>query len=402
MLIGVDASRATVAHRTGTEFYSLRLIEALLNLDTAHRFRLYFNQPPAPGLFATVSGLPRVELRTIPFPRLWTHVRLGLEVALHPPDVLFVPSHVLPLWTRPPAVVTVHDLGYLYFPQAHPPRQRWYLDWSTRHNARTARVVVADSEATKRDLVTHYGVPSSQIVVAYPGFAPHPLGRGLAPVTDASTIAAVRRRYGIHGDYFLHIGTLQPRKNLARLIQAFANLLSKLDGSQIALAGQQSSGLNEASKSALSKVQLVLAGKKGWLYDDLYEEVHRLGLEGRVLFPGYVDDADKATLLSGALAYVFPSLYEGFGFPALEAQACDTPLICANSSSLPEVVGDGALLVDPMDVDGLTRAMARLLDDADLCADLVARGRRNRERFSWRACAETVMEALKAVLRADE
>jgi glycosyltransferase involved in cell wall biosynthesis len=405
MLIGIDASRATVARRTGTEFYSLRLIEALLALDTArlslrpelrprgspksgHRFRLYFNRPPEkPGFFKR-NQVP--ELRTIPFPRLWTHVRLGLEVAIRPPDVLFVPSHVLPLWTRPPGVVTVHDLGYLYFPEAHPPRQRWYLGWSTRHNARTARVVVADSEATKRDLVTHYGVRPDKIVVAYPGFDPD-----LVPVADPAAIATVKRRYGIHpgeppaprrgcgaggdasrGAYFIHIGTLQPRKNLARLIQAFAALQPK--------------------------VQLVLAGKRGWLYDDLFRQVSRLGLEDRVVFPGYVDDDDKAALLSGALAYVFPSLYEGFGFPALEAQACDTPLICANSSSLPEVAGDAALLIDPTDVDDLTQAMASLLTDAVLRADLVARGRRNRERFSWRACAEKVMEALEAAARADE
>ncbi len=366
MLIGIDASRATVARRTGTEYYSQRLIEALLDLDTPHRFRLYLNQPPEPGLFASAGGSLRVEVRRIPFPRMWTHVRLGLEVARRPPDVLFVPSHVLPLWTRVPAVATVHDLGYLYFPQAHLARQRWYLDWSTRHNARTARVVIADSAATKRDLVARYDITAEKIVVAHPGF-----DEGLAAVTDPAGISAVKRRYTIDGEYFLHIGTLQPRKNLSSLIRAFARLPRE--------AG----------------VQLVLAGKKGWLYDDLFQLVQHLGLEERVLFCEYVVDAHKAALLSGAVAYVFPSLYEGFGFPALEAQACDTPLICANSSSLPEVAGSGALLVDPMDVEGLALAMERLLADAGLRAELIARGRRNLERFSWQTCAETVMAALE-------
>jgi glycosyltransferase involved in cell wall biosynthesis len=297
-------------------------------------------------------------------------VRLGLEVALHPPDVLFVPSHVIPLWTRPAAAVTVHDLGFLHFPEAHPRAQRWYLDWSSRHNARLAQRVIADSEATKQDLVTHYGVRPDRILVAYPGCDPD-----LSPVADADVIAAVKRRFGIHGDYFLHIGTLQPRKNLARLIQAFANL---------------------QPAAAEDKIQLVLAGKRGWLYDELLHQVRRLDLTGRVLFPGYLTPADKSALLSGAQAYVFPSLYEGFGFPVLEAQGCGTPLICANSSSLPEVAGDAALLVDPLDVDGLTQAMLRLQEDTSLRADLVARGLRNRKRFSWQRCAEAVMGALES------
>jgi glycosyltransferase involved in cell wall biosynthesis len=278
----------------------------------------------------------------------------------------------LPLWTRVPAVVTVHDLGYLYFSEAHPTRQRWYLDWSTRHSARTARLVIADSEATKRDLVAHYGVQPEKIRVAYPGF-----DADLAPVTDPAALADVKRRYGIKGDYFIHVGTLQPRKNLARLVEAFSAIPSD------------------------AQIQLVLAGKKGWLYDDLFHQVRSLDLEGRVLFPGYVDDGDRAALLSGAIAYVFPSLYEGFGFPALEAQACDTPLICAHSSSLPEVAGDGALQVDPLDVEGLARALTRLLQDESLRAELIARGRHNRGRFSWRACAETIMDAFEAVARAD-
>jgi glycosyltransferase involved in cell wall biosynthesis len=370
MLIGIDASRAVVARRTGTEFYSVRLIESLLALDVDHRFRLYFNEPPLEHDWLAVGladGMRRIERRFIPFPRLWTHLRLGLEVARHPPDVLFVPSHVLPLWTHPPAVVTVHDLGYLYFPEAHPARQRWYLNWSTAHNARTARVVIADSQATRDDLVRHYEIPVDKIRVAYPGF-----DEDLAPVTDERRLDAVRRRYGIRAAYFLHLGTLQPRKNLLRLVQAFARLPFR------------------------QEAQLVLAGKAGWLYDDLFAEVGRLNLEEQVLFPGYVEDEDKAALLSGATAFVFPSLYEGFGFPVLESQACNTPVVCADSSSLPEVSGAAALHVAPTDITGLAQAMARLWEDGALRDRLVAQGRRNVERFSWQVCAETVMVALEA------
>ena len=397
MLIGIDASRTTLARRTGTEFYSLHLITALLALDTPHRFRLYFNRPPAADLFAAQgcdrsragdvdsASSPQVVQRVIPFPCLWTHMRLGCEVALHPPDVLFVPAHVLPLWTRPPAVVTVHDLGYRHFPQAHPRWQRGYLDWSTRHNTRAARVLVADSHATARDLVASYGVAPEKIMVVYPG--PDP---ALTSVDDPQRLAAVKRRYGIQGDYFLHVGTLQPRKNLTRLVQAFAALSSS--GAAFGFGKLTTGGFGKLTTGPL---QLVLAGKKGWLYADLFRQVRHLGLEGRVLFPGYVEDADKGALLSGALAYVLPSLYEGFGFPALEAQICETPLICAQTTSLPEVAGDGALWVDPLDVEGWTQAMSRVAQDAALRAALVARGRVNRARFSWRAAAQATLAALE-------
>ena len=380
LCIGVDASRAVSERPTGTERYSRHLIGALIAQDRLVvqgrsrplRWRLYFNRlstssPP-------FADRPHVEHRVIPFPRLWTHLRLGWEVAHHPPDLLFVPAHVLPLWTRPPALVTVHDLGYRYFPEAHPLGQRWYLEWSTRHNARRATIILADSEATRADLIRHYGTDPDRIVVAYPGLDPT-----LAPARDPQRIARTLARYGIRRPYLLYLGTLQPRKNLVRLVEAFARLQSRLDPDDRGLS-------------------LVLAGRRGWLYDGLFRRVRTLGLEGRVLFPGYVDDADKAALLSGALAFVFPSLYEGFGFPVLEAQVCGTPVVCSDRSSLPEVAGDAALLVDPMDVEALAAALYRVVTEPGLRATLIERGWANVRRFSWESCAQAVLEVMGRVL----
>jgi len=358
MLVGIDASRAVSGRPTGTEVYSRRLIQALLALGSPHRFRLYFRSHPPAGAF------PGAELRVIPCPRLWTHLRLSWEMARRPPDALFVPAHVLPLVHPRASLVTVHDLGYLYFPQAHPWRQRLYLDLSTRWNTRVAAHVLADSEATKADLVARCGTPPDKIAVAYPG-----RDETLAPVRDPTAIAAVKARYSIAGDYFLYLGTLQPRKNLARLIAAFAGVGSE--------------------------AVLVLAGKRGWLYTDLFAQVRRLGLEGRVLFPGYVPDEDKAGLLSGALAFVFPSLYEGFGLPVLEAQACGCPVITSTTSSLPEVAGDAAFLVDPGDASAITAGMARVAADPALRETLIARGFANVCRFSWSACARSVLDAME-------
>ena len=358
MWIGVDASRAVSTRPTGTEVYSRRLIQALLQIGCRHRFRLYFRNAPPAGLF------PGAQARVIPFPRLWTHLRLSWEMARRPPDILFVPAHVLPVVRPRVSLVTVHDLGYLHFPAAHPWRQRLYLDLSTRWNARVAAHVLADSQATRADLVARYGTPPDRVTVAYPG-----RDETLAPVRDPGAIGAVKARHGISGDYFLYLGTLQPRKNLARLVAAYADLRPG--------------------------AALVLAGKRGWLYDDLFAQVRRLVLERRVLFPGYVPDVDKAALLSGALAFVFPSLYEGFGLPVLEAQACGCPVLTSTTSSLPEVAGDAALMVDPTDGPATTAAMERLVADPALRATLVERGFANVRRFSWAACAQTVLDAIE-------
>lgn len=370
MLVGIDASRAISRYPTGTEVYSRELTHALLQLGSSYRFRLYFRAPPPPDAFALA------ERRAIPFPRLWTHVRLSWEMVRRPPDVLFVPAHVLPLIHPRLSLATVHDLGYLHFPRAHPLAQRLYLDLSTRWNARAAAHLLVDSEATKDDLVDRYSAPAEKITVAYPGY-----DETLAPVRDAAAIAAAKARHGIAGDYFLYLGTLQPRKNLSRLVTAFAALRS---------AREESGPV------------LVLGGRKGWLYDDLFAQVRCLGLEDRVVFPGYVPEADKAALLSGALAFVFPSLYEGFGLPVLEAQACGCPVICSNTSSLPEAAGEAAVLVDPVDTAALAQGMARVRDDAALRGALIERGSANLDRFSWKRCAETVLGTIDRLAEAGE
>ncbi|MFO7916561.1 MAG: glycosyltransferase family 1 protein [Anaerolineae bacterium] len=369
MLIGIDASRAALAQRTGTENYSLYLIRKLIAIGDAHRFRLYFNRPPQEGLFVRNE---RVQWRIMPFPRLWTHLRLAWEVTRHPPDVLYVPAHVLP-WLHPPrCVVSVHDLGYLHYPQAHTRWARRYLDLSTRFNVRSARRIIADSRATRRDLISHYRVKPEKIVVAHPAGTP-----GLAPVTDPTELERIRHTYHTGERYFCYVGTLQPRKNLDTLLKAFAALLAR--------------------EEIADNVKLVLAGKRGWKCKEIVELARSKALRERVVLPGYVPSQDLPALLSGALAYVLPSLYEGFGLPVLEAMACETPVICSDVSSLPEVAGDAAIYVSPHDVEGWARAMARIHHDEGLGHELIARGRKQVEAFSWERCARTVLAALETV-----
>jgi glycosyltransferase involved in cell wall biosynthesis len=369
MLIGIDASRAARIRRTGTEAYSLHLIQALVAAQSAHKVRLY-TPAPLQRHGATVDTPAASEVCVIPFPRLWTHLRLAWELERRPPDVLFVPAHVMPLICRVPAVVTVHDLGYLHYPEAHRPFDRWYLDWTTRRHARLAARVIADSQATRSDLIRYYQANPDRMAVVYPG-----RDEALHRVEEAESIAAVRARYGIGGDYLFYLGTLQPRKNLVRLVEAFAHV-----------------------RSQFPHMQLVLAGKKGWLYEELFARVLVLGLEGRVVFAGYVADEDKAALLSGATALVYPSLYEGFGLPVLEALACGTPVLTSNVSSLPEVAGDAALLVDPLDVEAIAAGMSCLITDGDLRSSLIKKGYTQIHKFSWANTADQILQVLESVV----
>lgn len=369
LTVGIDASRAARANRTGTETYSLELIKALAKLTSAnHRLRFYTPHRPQHTDWPDSSY---VETHVIPWPRLWTHLRLATELWRYPPDVLFVPAHVLPLYCPVPAAVTVHDLGYRHYPEAHPRFDRWYLDWTTRRHTRTAQHIVADSSATKQDLTNFYGADPARISVVY-------LGRDecLKPVTDPQTIDTVKRRYHIEGEYLLYLGTLHPRKNLVRLVDAFHQVLQQRQRQHL---------------------KLVIAGKRGWLYNEIFGRVQQWGLTKRVIFPGYVATEDKPALLTGALAYVFPSLYEGFGLPVLEAMACGVPVLTSNISSLPEVAGSAALLVDPHSTDEIAAGISRLVTDADLRGRLVAQGYQQIKKFSWSKAASQVLEILKKI-----
>ncbi|MEA3459659.1 MAG: glycosyltransferase family 1 protein, partial [Chloroflexota bacterium] len=304
----------------------------------------------------------------MPFPRLWTHLRLSLEMIRRPPDVLFIPAHVLPILHPHASVVTIHDLGYLHYPHAHRLLDRFYLDLSTRYNAHAATHLIADSIATKRDLAECYGVDAAKITVVYPGY-----DQAAFRPADVKAIEAVKARYGIASEYILFVGTIQPRKNLVRLIEAFANLHTCI----------------------LANLQLVIAGKRGWLYEGIFQRVEELGLEGQVVFTGYVAEEDLPALLSGARLLVLPSLYEGFGLPVLEAMACGTPVVCSNASSLLEVAGDAAILVDPLDVEELAAAMERVLRDKELQAEMIERGFERAKRFSWEKCAQETLAVLE-------
>lgn len=369
MQIGYDASRLSVGARTGTEHYAWELLRALGQIDRRNSYTLYCNTIPA-----SLPPLPpSFTLRPIPLPRAWSHVRLSAEMIAHAPDLLFVPAHALPIVSPPRSVVTIHDLGFLYHPEAHTRIQRLYYRLFTRLSAQRATRIIAISEATRRDLLHFYGTPADKIAVIY-----HGVDQRFRPL-PAPEIQAARDRYGITAPYLLFVSTVQPRKNVARLIEAFARVRAEL--------------------GATHPLRLVLAGKRGWMTGQIERRAVELGIDPWVQFVGYVADADLPALLGGAQALVIPSLYEGFGMTVLEAQACGTPVLASNVSSLPEVVGNAGLLVDPTDVSAIADGILRLVLDRALHEDLRSRGLEQVRPWTWERTARQTLEVLEQAAR---
>lgn len=362
MQIAIDASRTTVARLTGTEHYALRLIQALIeqnhNRPDPFSIDLYFRDSPPTTLFPESEF---VTHKIIPFPRMWTHLKFAQSLWQDRPNITFVPAHTLPFVFPGKSIVTVHDLGYKYFPDAHPTKQRLYLDMTTRYSQARASLIFADSRATAEDLTRFYGTVPEKIRVIYPGVDAEPL------TSQVHRVAEVTQKYALPDRYFLFIGTLQPRKNIARIVQAFAQWRARYDNQDMGL---------------------VLAGGKGWLFDEAWIN----GAEN-VFLTGYIDEADKGALMAGAVALVFPTLYEGFGFPVLEAMLCGTPVIASRTSSLPELVGEAGLLVDPSEVSEIADAMGQISENASLRESLVTAGTKQASAFTWDETAKNVLIA---------
>lgn len=300
---------------------------------------------------------------------LWEQTFLPLELARRRIDLLHAMAFVTPVFSRVPAVVTVYDVSFALFPESFRPFNRWYLTIMTRRSVRKARAVLAISQNTANDLHRLWGIPREKIRLAYCGvddiFRPAP----------ASEVRAFREAKGLPAQYILFVGTLEPRKNVARLVEAFA-LLKK-------------QGLPH---------KLVLAGGKGWMYEPIFAAVERLGLGAEVILPGFVPREELPLWYNGAAVFVYPSLYEGFGLGPLEAMACGTPVVVSERASLPEVVGDAGLTVPPDDAPALADAMAAILRDGTLAEDLRRRGLRRAAEFTWERTAQATVRAYERVM----
>jgi glycosyltransferase involved in cell wall biosynthesis len=353
------------------------LITALALEDSVTSYRLFVagasraHLPPLPGPNFTWHPIP---LSAEWMARLWQRARLPIPVnwLTGPVDLYHATDFVLPPVGRGiKTILTVHDLSFVRVPETAAPNLRAYLNVVVPRSVENANHIIADSQATKDDLCALYGTSPDKITVLLSGVDPR-----FAPVTDESMLRTVRARYGI-GDqpYIFCIGTVQPRKNYSRVIQSLAQLRAE--------------GID---------AQLVIAGGKGWLEDEMYRTLQATQMQEHVHLIGFARDEDLPALYCGAALTAFPSLYEGFGLPILESMACGTPVVTANVSSLPEVAGEAALLIDPYDVPALTDAFRRLMTDDAFCSDLIQRGYEQVKQFSWAKAARQLRAIYERVL----
>jgi glycosyltransferase involved in cell wall biosynthesis len=289
-------------------------------------------------------------------------------------DLIHGLAFAIPLACACPAVVTVHDLSFLRFPNAFRHFNRSYLSFITRISTRKAARVIAVSESTRQDVITFFGVPGERVAVV-----PNGVAEEFHPV-DPAEVAGFRRSKRLPEHFILFLGTLEPRKNIVRLLEAYALWLHELPA------------------NAKSTPLLVIAGAKGWFYETIFARVNDLGLADRIIFPGFVPAEELPWWYRAAELFVYPSLFEGFGLPVLEAMACGTPTITSKASSLPEVAGDAALLIDPEDTEGLAGALAHVLAEPEVAAKMRAAGLRQAARFSWTRTAAQTADVYRTVL----
>lgn len=363
-----------VRQTAGIGRYTRGLVQALSEVDRENSYTLLTLGAPMesagwPPNFAFRSSRlsePRLSL-------LWhrLNVPYPAERLTGPCDLFHSPDFTLPPLSRARGVVTVHDLSFLRVPECSAPALRRYLERVVPRSVARAHRVLADSTNTKEDLVALLGTPPEKVSVVPAGVESRfePIGEA-SHFADRDRLEAVRARYNLPEHFILSVGTLEPRKNYPTLVSAYAALRRR--------------GLPQ---------RLVIAGREGWMFDPIYARVKAEGIESDVLFLGYIADADLPAVYSLAGLMAYPSLYEGFGIPPLEAMACGVPVVCSNTSSLPETVGDAALMVDPHDTEALAEAMERVLMDAGLRARMIAAGRPQAAKFTWTAAAERLVEA---------
>jgi len=424
MKIGIDASRANLDHKSGTEWYSYYLIRWLAKLDSENQYILYTDKPLLGGLLDLTTTQHfddsnindeikfdddgyqilksphnnfRAKVLNWSYRNFWTQGRLSWEMLVKRPDVLFVPAHTMPIIHPQKTIVTIHDIGFERECQLYPNEQMGpenrsgrkilniliniftlgkyqantidYFRWSTEFALKKADKIITISNFTKSELIDVYQADGKKIKVIYNGY-----NKSLyQKETDNEKIDKVLNKYGIRKPYIFYIGRLEKKKNIPALIEAFALMRENYNDTEhkLVLVGDASSG-----------------------YDEVKYSISEFELNNDVIMPGWVEEVDIPSFYCGAEAFVFPSNYEGFGIPLLQAMACETPIIASSSSSIPEVVADAALLFNPRYVTSMAEAIGEIISKPELRKDLIEKGKERVKNFDWEKCAKETLKEI--------
>jgi len=394
MIIGIDIRMLARGTRSGIEEYTINLLSNMISLNNNIEYKLFYNGYKKIKLEYDLLKLPNVQLKEFKIPNRLLDASFQflnypkIDKMLEKIDVFFSP-HIFSssVSKKCKTITTFHDLSFENYPEFYSAgKNYWHFSMNPKKQAQKADKIIAVSRSTKDDLVKIYGIKPEKIKVIYSGIrlesGIHNASQGHVLNFSAqggpalgweSEVLKVKKKYNLPEKYILYLGTLEPRKNIIGLIKAFEILNSRF-------------------KIPDSKFQLVIAGSKGWLYEDIFKAVKNSPAKDNIIFTGFIDDKDKPALYSLADLFVYPSFYEGFGFPPLEAMTAGTPVITSNFSSLPEAVGDAAIMINPYNLDELAKAMEIVLSDEKLRNILIERGYERVKNFSWEKCAKETLE----------
>ncbi len=367
MHIGIDGNEANIENKVGIGQFAFQLLTRLHKIDKKNRYTIYLSSKPNKDLPVETKNW---KYKVIGPKKFWTQWRLPLELytTSDRPDIFFSPSHYSPRFSPIPTVCSIMDLSYIHTPREFTKKDFYQLKNWTSYSVKKATQIITISNFTKKEIQKYYKVPAGKITVAHLAADQPPQGLSLKAL----------EKFKIKKPYFLCLGTLKPNKNIPLLIRSFALFLK-----------------HQSSKAL--KPRLVIAGKKGWLYHDIFRTVQELKLQDSVIFTDFITETEKWSLLKNTQAFLLPSLYEGFGIPVLEAMSIGTPVICSNTTSLPEVAGESGLTINPESEKELTRAMIKITDPK-IHQKYKKLGPKQAGKFSWTKTTQIVLKTLENLL----
>jgi len=376
MIIGIDASRAVKKERTGTENYSRNLIFELAKIDAKNQYILYVG----PDYDGTFDNFPKnFSIKIIPNKKYWTQIGLSFEMFKNKPDVLFIPSHILPPIPAKKAIITIHDLAWKYFPDMYSPAELRLQDLSIRRAIKQEAEIIVYSSSTVRDLQKFYKINKNKLHFVPMGFGNLFNNKNRDSQTSRHVQGDTLNQTNSHlsvktkQPYLLFVGRIELRKNMTNLIEAYTMLRSERK-------------INH---------KLLLVGKPGFGYEKIKLAIEKSKYKDDIIETGFVSDKDLSQLYKNASIFVFPSFYEGFGFPIFEAYSAKIPVITSNTSSMPEVAGKGAILVNPKKPFEIAAAMSQILNKPQLREKLIREGQSQLKHYSWQQCAEYTLKILE-------